>query len=40
MMLVDWTSNLGNVPEDRPVRHAAVGFSHAPASAGRLAARS
>ena len=40
MVLVDWTSNLGNVREDRPVRRATGGFSHALASAGRVAARS
>jgi hypothetical protein len=37
IVLVDWTSSLGNVPENRPVRRATGGFSHALASAGRLA---
>jgi hypothetical protein len=37
MVLVDWTNSLGNVPENRPVRRATGGFSHALASAGRLA---
>jgi len=40
MVLVDWTSSLRNVPEDGPVRRATGGFSHALASAGRVAARS
>jgi hypothetical protein len=40
MVLVDWTSNLGNGPEDRPVRRATGGFNHALASANRVAARS
>jgi hypothetical protein len=38
LVLVEWTGDLGNVPEDRPVRHATGGFGHALASAGRLAA--
>jgi hypothetical protein len=40
MVLVEWTSNLGNSPEDRPVRHATGGFRHALASASQVAARS
>ena len=38
LVLVDWTSDLGNVPEDRPVRRA-TGFRHALASTGRVAVR-